>query len=298
MTRTPKDDRRSDEQNSAATPPATDHAAIARLEQALDAEVKTSAGLRDSLDELRAKVDQIETSFDAAARGSHAPQQTAEHKIADQQKRLAALGNGREESMRLLADARAELVAREHRARRAAQAARPHRRHADGHDHARRGRDRGAEHPAARCRRSRSSWRVSSSIEEAGTRHDSGHLLAPVVGDDEESQEMIAPELVFPEEFGEERGRRAAPRFARARIARARVPGRRHADQIPDLQERDDDRPLRASRHSGQQRLHQPRARAARVDGGRRRSSRTSTARTASRSIRSSPTATRCSTAT
>ena len=32
-----------------------------------------------------------------------------------------------------------------------------------------------------------------------------GHLLSPVVGDEEESQEMIAPELVFPEEFGETR---------------------------------------------------------------------------------------------
>ena len=87
-----------------------DHAAIERLEQALEAEIQTSAALRDSLDELRTKVDQIEASFmqrleDAARRSS-----TAEHKLADQQKRLAVLGNGREETMRSLAEARDELM--------------------------------------------------------------------------------------------------------------------------------------------------------------------------------------------
>ena len=107
MPRTPKDDP-SDEQTRRDTA-GEDHAAIARLEQALDAEVKTSAGLRDSLDELRAKVDQIAASFEQRLEEATRRSTTAEHKIADQQKRLVALGNGREESMKLLADARAEL---------------------------------------------------------------------------------------------------------------------------------------------------------------------------------------------
>jgi hypothetical protein len=60
------------------------------------------------------------------------------------------------------------------------------------------------------------------SIEEADTRHDSGHLLSPVVGDDEESQEMIAPELVFPEEFGDGKAKSRAA-AAHARVSRVLV---------------------------------------------------------------------------
>jgi hypothetical protein len=205
MTRTPKDDQRSDESKRRPRETAeADHAAIARLEQALDAEIKVSETLRDSLDELRAKVDQIEESFvrrlDEATRRSS----TAEHQIADQQKRLAALGNGREESMRLLAEARAELsrVSAE-RDQLRKQLAR-----IDGLQTATvtLGDEDVEEEPSIHASLPSIEELMASlsSIEEAGSQHDSGHLLAPVVGDDEESQEMIAPELVFPEEFGEE----------------------------------------------------------------------------------------------
>src|SRR5262249_11722325 len=79
-----------------------DSASITPLEQALAAETRVSAALPVGLDDLRAKVEQLE----AAARRN----KTAESKLADQQKRLVALGNGREETMRRLADTRAELA--------------------------------------------------------------------------------------------------------------------------------------------------------------------------------------------
>ena len=65
------------------------------------------------------------------------------------------------------------------------------------------------------------------SIEEVGTQNDSGHLLPPVVGDDEESQEMISPELVFPEKFAkaESNGRGAShPRVSRVLVLDAERP--------------------------------------------------------------------------
>jgi len=194
MPRTPKDDP-SDEQTRRDTA-GEDHAAIARLEQALDTEVKTSAGLRDSLEELRAKVDQIASSFEQRLEEATRRSTTAEHKIADQQKRLVALGNGREESMKLLADARAELarlsIERDELRKQLARI--------DGMQTATitLGQEE-IEEPSIRQALPSIEELMASlgSIEEAGTRHDSGHLLSPVVGDDEESQEMIAPELVF-----------------------------------------------------------------------------------------------------
>jgi hypothetical protein len=200
---------------------AADHAAIARLEQALDAEVKTSESLRDSLDELRAKVDQIETAFmqrleDATRRGA-----TAEHKLADQQKRLTALGNGREDSMRLLAEARSELarVGAERDELRKALARIDDMQTATVTLGAEEIEEPSIHHSLPSIEELMASL---SSIEEAGTQHDSGHLLSPVTGDDEESQEMIAPELVFPEEFAEDeqktRGGPSHPRVSRVLV--------------------------------------------------------------------------------
>ncbi len=217
MPRTPKDDP-SDEQTRRDTA-GEDHAAIARLEQALDAEVKTSAGLRDSLDELRAKVDQIAASFEQRLEEATRRSTTAEHKIADQQKRLLALGNGREESMKLLADARAELsrvsIERDEL-----------RKQLDRIDGMQTSTitlgDEELEEPSIQqALPSLDELMASLGVIEEGSRHDSGHVLSPVVGDEEESQEMIAPELVFPEEFGEETKRRAA--LSHARISRVLV---------------------------------------------------------------------------
>jgi len=220
MTRTPQDDRRSEEQKRQDTA-GEDHAAIARLEQALDAEVKTSAGLRDSLDELRAKVDQIASSFEQRLEEATRRSTTAEHKIADQQKRLVALGSGREESMKLLADARAELarvnIERDELRKQLARI--------DGMQTATitLGQEE-IEEPSIRQALPSIEELMASlgSIEEADTRHDSGHLLSPVVGDDEESQEMIAPELVFPEEFGDGKAKSRAA-AGHARVSRVLV---------------------------------------------------------------------------
>lgn len=220
MPRTPTDDRRSDEQKRQDTA-GEDHAAIARLEQALDAEVKTSAGLRDSLDELRAKVDQIASSFEQRLEEATRRSTTAEHKIADQQKRLVALGSGREESMKLLADARAELarvsIERDELRKQLARI--------DGMQTATitLGQEEIEEPSIQQALPSIEELMASlGSIEEAGTRHDSGHLLSPVVGDDEESQEMIAPELVFPEEFGDSATKSRAA-TSHARVSRVLV---------------------------------------------------------------------------
>jgi hypothetical protein len=221
MTRTPKDDTRSDEPNrSARDTSGGDDTAILRLEQSLDAEVKTSARLRESLDELRAKVDQLEVSFMQRLEDSARRSSTAEHKLADQQKRLAALGNGREETMRLLAEARAELarVGAERDQLRKSLA------RIDGMQEATiaLGEEEIEEPSIHQSLPSIDELMVSlSSIEEAGTQHDSGHLLSPVVGDDEESQEMIAPELVFPEEFAKENAKKRAA--AHARVSRLLV---------------------------------------------------------------------------
>jgi len=220
MTRTPQDDRRSEEQKRQDTA-GEDHAAIARLEHALDAEVKTSAGLRDSLDELRAKVDQIASSFEQRLEEATRRSTTAEHKIADQQKRLVALGSGREESMKLLADARGELarvsIERDELRKQLARI--------DGMQTATitLGQEE-IEEPSIRQALPSIEELMASlgSIEEADTRHDSGHLLSPVVGDDEESQEMIAPELVFPEEFGDGKAKSRAA-AGHARVSRVLV---------------------------------------------------------------------------
>ena len=83
---------------------------IARLEQALAAEARVSAALRTGLDELRAKVERLEAGFNERLEAAARRSKTAETKLADQQQRLAALGTGREETMRRLADTRAELA--------------------------------------------------------------------------------------------------------------------------------------------------------------------------------------------
>jgi len=87
-----------------------DAEAFARLEQALAAETRISAALRAGLDELRAKVERLESTFAERLEAATRSRQTAETKLADQQQRLSALGTGREETMRRLADTRAELA--------------------------------------------------------------------------------------------------------------------------------------------------------------------------------------------
>jgi hypothetical protein len=202
---------------------AEDHAAIERLEQALEAETKTSAALRDSLDDLRAKVDQIEASFmkrleDATRRGA-----SAESKLADQQQRLTALGNGHEESMRQLAEARAEIA----RVSAERDELRKQLARIDGMQTTTVAlSEEEVIEPNIRYALPSIEELMASlnSFKEVGSEHDSGHLLAPVTShdDDEESQEMIAPELVFAEELAEEKAKSregsSHPRVARVLV--------------------------------------------------------------------------------
>ena len=148
--------------------------------------------------------------------------------LDDQRQRLKALGDGREETMRALTEARDELRAHERGTRRAAQAPRARRQHADGDDRAARGRS--PSQPAAdgrRCRRSMTSWRRSANEECARPTAASRRAPAPAraaPADADDSEEMIAPRLVFPEQYADtaKTGEHAtaAAVDARARAAR------------------------------------------------------------------------------
>jgi hypothetical protein len=193
-------------------PDGTDPAAISRLAQTLEAEIRTSDSLRQNLEALRAKVAQLEAGFTERLEEATRRSADAENKLADQQQRLAALGNGREETMRQLKETRAELT------------------------HVRAERDEllkklaGVEgmqsstvalteqeqdeepgiHPLPSMDELMASLRGLES-GEAAAQPAGGHLLARVSLDEEESQEMIAPELVFPDGYGDEDKNDAAP---------------------------------------------------------------------------------------
>jgi hypothetical protein len=102
--------------NARSTPSArpvgesADSESMVRLEQALAAETRVSAALRAGLEELSAKVERLEAGFNERLEAATRRHKTAESKLADQHQRLVALGNGREETMRRLADTRAELA--------------------------------------------------------------------------------------------------------------------------------------------------------------------------------------------
>ena len=68
---------------------------LERLEQALAEETRTSASLRDSLDTLRKRVEQMESSFEQRLGVATSRNQSAESRLAEQQTRLEALGQGR-----------------------------------------------------------------------------------------------------------------------------------------------------------------------------------------------------------
>ena len=177
------------------------NADVARIQQALDAEMATSAALRESLDALRKQVTEIEATFsrrlDEATRRSAA----AEHKLSDQQQRLASLGNGREETMRQLAETRDELrrvtAERDDLRRQYARV--------DGIQTATVAlSEEEIEEPSIHQSLASIEELMASlsSIEEGGLVHGGGHLHTRVSLDEEESHIMIAPELVFTEEDG------------------------------------------------------------------------------------------------
>jgi len=199
--------------------------AIAELEQALEAETKTSDSLRESLEALRAKVEQLEAGFSERLEEAARRSTTAESKLADQQQRLVALGNGREETMRQLAETRAELarvrVERDELLKKVARL--------EGMQSStvalteqEKGEEVGIETLP-------SMDDLMASLEDlqsgpaAANQPAGGHLLARVSLDDEESQEMIAPELVFPEGYDADDDQGEAPSRAAAPISRVLV---------------------------------------------------------------------------
>jgi FHA domain-containing protein len=178
---------------------------LERLERALAEESKTSASLRDSLETLRQQVEQMSTSFEKRLGDARTRNQNVEAKFADQQARLEALGNGREETMRALADARAELkrlkIERDELLKQLARI--------DGMQSATvtLPDEDSTEEPGIHEQPPSLEELMASlgSIEEAGRggNEGGGHLLKRVEEfDPDESLEMIAPELVFPEEYG------------------------------------------------------------------------------------------------
>jgi uncharacterized coiled-coil protein SlyX len=178
--------------------------AIERLERALADETATSASLRDNLDALRPRVEQLESSFDQKLGAATARNQTAEARLAEQQTRLAALGQGRAETMLALSEARAELARlkverdqlRQQLTRiegmQTATVALP---------------DGDVEEPGIHEAPPSLEELMASlgTFEERGSaERTEGHLhLRVETPSADESQEMIAPELVFPEEYGE-----------------------------------------------------------------------------------------------
>jgi hypothetical protein len=200
MAKNTNEDDRSQDPAPASVDAPSGADAIARLEKALAAETSVAASLRESLDALRSRVEQIEASFTQRLEEATRRSSTAEHKLVDQQQRLAALGSGREETMRLLAEARAEVaritIERDELRKQLARI--------DGMQSATVAlTEEEEEEPAIQPALPSIEELMASLgvIEEAHAPPPGGHLQARVALDEEESQEMIAPELVFPEEF-------------------------------------------------------------------------------------------------
>jgi hypothetical protein len=177
---------------------------LERLERALAEETRTSASLRESLEALRKKVDQMEASFEQRLGTATARNQHAESRLADQQTRLEALGQGREETMRALADARSELaLVKVERDQLRQQLAR-----IEGLQTSTIGLPEDEpEEPGIHSAPPSLEELMASlgSIEEAGAlERVEGHLhLRVETPGIDESQELIAPELVFAEELAE-----------------------------------------------------------------------------------------------
>jgi len=205
---------------------ASDADAIARLEQALAAETRVSAALRAGLDELRAKVERLEAGFAERLEAATRRNKSTETKLADQQQRLVALGNGREETMRRLADTRAELG--RVRAERDALLKKLDRTEDMQTATVALTEEQQVEEPTIHPLPSMDELMASLdnlATDEGRSPLEGGHSLAQVTLEEGPSREMIAPELVFPDEYGEddEEDERASSGAARLPISRVLV---------------------------------------------------------------------------
>jgi hypothetical protein len=171
------------------------------LERALAAETSTSASLREALEKLRVKAEQMEATLTLRLDAATIRSQSAESRLAEQHARLEALGQGREETMRALADARAELA----RVRAERDQLRQQLTRGDGMtatlvlpDDEPEGTGIHAAPPSIdELMASFGSIKQARTAERA-----TGHLHLRVEDADVgESQEMLAPEIVFGEEF-------------------------------------------------------------------------------------------------
>lgn len=92
-------------------PPVPDErdARIKRLEQALAEERKNSSTLREAVDDLRFKTETLEKSYAKQLADARQKSATAEQALAAHKAEVATFGADREETIRLLTEARAEL---------------------------------------------------------------------------------------------------------------------------------------------------------------------------------------------
>jgi FHA domain-containing protein len=177
-------------------------ATLERLEQALAEETLTAASLRESLEKLHEKVNQLEENFSKRLGDASSRNHVAAEQLAEQRARLVALGNGREETMRMLNETRAQL------ARVSAERDELRKRliRVEGMQTATvtlPDEEEGVEPVMQHVLPSIEDLMKSLHFihEASAPEDDNGDLHARTVAPDEESQEMISPELVFPEEF-------------------------------------------------------------------------------------------------
>jgi dGTP triphosphohydrolase len=83
---------------------------IRRLEQALAEERKNSSTLREAVDDLRFKTETLEKSYAKQLADARQKAATAEQALAAHKAEVATFGADREETIRLLTEARAELA--------------------------------------------------------------------------------------------------------------------------------------------------------------------------------------------
>jgi hypothetical protein len=176
---------------------------LSQLAAALAEETRTSESLRQHLETLRRKVDEIADGFerrlaDAVARGA-----ALDTRLYDQDAPRSSQDAVRGDSARALDDARAEL------ARVAAERDRLLKRLAqiEGMQTTTLGLPAGEPlEPIGRAQPLPSIEELMASLstfEEGGRHAAPGHLHLRTEGVDEDSPEMLSPEIVFPEEFGE-----------------------------------------------------------------------------------------------
>ena len=171
-------------------PPVVDErdATIERLERSAAEERDHAAKLRVANEELRFKLQIIEKGYTKQLADARLRAEKAEKEVAEHKSRLATVGSGGEDTMRLLSDIRAELTnvtieRNELRAQLARREGRP------------------APAPGAVPDSSGTInaflTGVSTLREEQSTAEGAAHLLAKVRVEEAPPEDMIAPDLVF-----------------------------------------------------------------------------------------------------